>query len=153
MKKLSLLIFILVFAASAVGLAAPSSSKSMSAPKPPATQTAPKAPAPTQTAPASEYKPSAPASSYSNTAPKPAQSIPQATQPSGGGFLRTIGMVGSGMLIGGLLGNMFGFGHSAMLTSLIGILFNILVLVGILMVGRYLWNRFKTGRAHADRRN
>lgn len=145
MKKLLLLTFLLVFAFNAVCFAAPSSSRSAPAPKPSVTQTAPAA------APSSGYKPSAPASSYSNTAPKAAVSQP-AQQPATGGFMRTLGMLGSGMLIGGLLGGMFGFGNSGMLASLVGILFNVIALAGIFMAGRYLWNRFKMSRTETNRR-
>lgn len=50
-------------------------------------------------------------------------------------------MFGGGMLPN-VLGNMFGFGQ--FLSSLIGMVFNVLLLAGIFMGGRYLWNRFKT---------
>ncbi|MDR3564189.1 MAG: hypothetical protein P4N59_22520 [Negativicutes bacterium] len=152
MKKLLLLTFLLLFAFQAVSFAAISGSKSapMPAPKAPVTQMAPSA-APS-TAPATGYKPSAPASSYSDTAPK--STLPQATQqPASGGFMRNLGMIGGGMLLGGLLGNMFGNESSGMLASLVGLLFNIILLVGIFLAGRYAWNKFKKSREETNRRN
>jgi predicted lipid-binding transport protein (Tim44 family) len=145
-KKLLLLTFLVLFAVSTVCAAAPSSSsRPASAPKPSTSQTAP------ATSPSSGYKPSAPASSYSNTAPKPAAPQP-AQQPATGGWMRTLGMLGSGMLIGGLLSSLFGFGNSGMFASIIGILANVVLLAGIFMAGRFLWTKYKEHRAETQRR-
>ncbi len=151
MKKLLLFTFLFVFAFNAMCFAAVSGSKSAPRPaapaaKPPTTQTTP--------APSTDYKPSAPANSYSNTAPAATTAMPQAPQqPASGGFMRNLGMLGGGMLLGGLLGNMFGFGNSGMFATLAGLLFNVIVVVGIFMAGRFLWNRYKKGREQPNRRN
>lgn len=137
MKKLWLLTILFVFAFNVVCFAAISGAKprmSSPAPKPPTTQTTPQ----------SGYTPSAPASSYSEQAPavKPptAQAAPQ---PASGGFMRGLGTFGGGMLLGGLLGSMFGFGNTGMFASLMGMLFNVVLIVGVFMAGRYVWNKFK----------
>jgi len=137
MKKLSLLTLLLMFAFNVVCFAAVSGAKprmSSPAPKPPTTQTAPN----------SNYKPSAPASSYSEKAPAVKSTTPQtAPQPATGGFMRTLGMIGGGMLLGGFLSSMFGFGATGMFANLIGILFNVVLLVGVFLAGRFLWQKYK----------
>ena len=140
MRKIVLITFLFVFAFNSVGLAAVSSSKpkSSSMPKSSTTQ---KAPA-TQ---ADGYKPSTPANTLSEKAPAAKAPAAQAQQQStSSSFMRNLGMFGGGMLLGSMLGSMFGFGHSEFLSSLIGMVFNVLLLAGIFMGGRYLWNRFKT---------
>lgn len=143
MKKLVLLTVLFVFAFQTLGFAAIGGSRPrMSSPsRPRTTQTAP--------APSNNYKPSAPASSYSDKAPAAKPAAPQASQPATGGFMRNMGMFGGGMLLGSLLGGMFGFGHTGLFASLIGILFNIIFVAGIFMAGRYLWDRLKS----RDKRN
>ncbi|WP_425060491.1 hypothetical protein SCACP_12070 [Sporomusa carbonis] len=143
MKKLLLLTFVFMFAFNTVSFAAVSGSKpKMSSPvsKPPTTQTAP------SKGTSSEYKPSAPASSYSEKAPaaaaKPANQQ-TVQQPNTGGFLRNFGLFGGGMLLGSMLGGLFGFGNTGMFASIMGMLFNIILLAGVFMAGRYLWNKFK----------
>ncbi|WP_371371672.1 hypothetical protein [Sporomusa aerivorans] len=146
MKKLLLLTFMLMFAFNTVSFAAVSGSKSkMSAPssKPPTTQTTPAKDT------SSEYKPSAPAQSYSDKAPAAAakpnsQTMQQPAQQSNtGGFLRNAGLFGGGMLLGSMLGGMFGFGNAGMFANIMGMLFNVLILAGIFMAGRFLWDKFK----------
>ncbi|BBB91988.1 MAG TPA: hypothetical protein PKA28_06070 [Methylomusa anaerophila] len=150
MKKLLVLTFLFAFAFNTVCFAAVGSSKPrMSTPsrKPPATQ---------QASPSNGgYQPSAPAGSYTDKAPAAKQSTPQTAQtpqqqPSSGGFLRNMGMFGGGMLLGGLLGGMLGFGNAGMFASLMGVLFNVLLVVGVFMAGRYLWDRFKRSREKAN---
>ena len=144
-KRLVLLTFVLVFAAHAIGFAAVGGSKPrMSSPsRPSTTQTAP--------APASSYKPSAPASSYTEKAPATKAASPQTAQPATGGFMRNLGMIGGGMLLGGMLSNMLGFGNSGMLSNIVGMLFNVMLLAGVFMAGRYAWDKFKN--RDRDRRN
>jgi len=139
MKKLLLMTFLFLFAFNSVSFAAVSSSKprmSSPAPKSSTTQTAP--------SPSTDYKPSAPANSYSEKAPAAKSTTPQtAQQQTSGGFMRNLGMFGGGMLLGSLLGGMFGFGNTGMFATLAGMLFNIMLIAGVFMAGRYLWNKFK----------
>jgi len=138
-KKLLLITFLFIFAFQAIGFAAVSSSRpriSSPVPKPPTTQTAP--------SPSSGYKPSAPANSYSQTAPAAKSTSPSTVQqPASSGFMRGFGLFGGGMLLGSLLGGTFGFGPTSGFATLAGILFNIFLIGGIIMAGRFLWEKFK----------
>lgn len=152
MKKLLLLTFLFMFAFNAVSFAAVSGSKSrISSPKskPPTTQTSP------AQSGSSDYKPSAPAQSYGEKAPAAAAkpNTQAAQQPSqSGGFLRTAGLLGGGMLLGSMLGGMFGFGNSGMFANIIGMLFNVMLLAGVFMAGRFLWNKFKNRDRDSNQR-
>lgn len=147
MKKIFLLTFMFIFAFNAVSFAAVSGSKSKTSTpsaKPPTTQTAPS----TQTSPSkstSEYKPSAPAQSYNEKAPAAAAkpNTQAAQQQTGSSFLRNAGMFAGGMFLGSMLGNMFGFGGAGMFADIMGMVFNLILLAGVFMAGRFLWNKFK----------
>jgi uncharacterized membrane protein YciS (DUF1049 family) len=52
-------------------------------------------------------------------------------------------LLGGGMLLGGMLGSMFGFGNMGFLSTILGILINVMLVVGVVMGIRYLWNKFK----------
>lgn len=136
MKKVLLLTFVLIFALNGLAFAAKSSSRPASRPA---------APAASQTAPATGYKPSAPASSYNDKAPAVKQpAAAQTTQPStGSNWMRNVGMFAGGMMLGGLLSNMLGFGHSGMFADILGMLASILPIIAIFMLGRFLWVRYK----------
>ena len=150
MRKKLLLIVVFIFALNSVCFAAVGGSKvKMSSPSMKSSTT--------QTAPASSvnsYKPSASPNSYSDKAP--ASSVqaakPANTQSQSGGFLRKAALFGGGMLLGGLLGNMLGFGAGGMFASIIGMLVNIAIVVGIFMVGRYLWRSYKDRQAKRQER-
>jgi len=152
MKKLLLLTFLFMFAFNAVSFAAVSGSKSRTsspASKPPTSQTSP------AKSGSSDYKPSAPAQSYGEKAPAAAAkpNTQAAQQPSqSGGFLRTAGLLGGGMLLGSMLGGMFGFGNSGMFANIIGMLFNVMLLAGVFMAGRFLWNKFKNRDRDSNQR-
>ncbi|QDR80002.1 hypothetical protein [Sporomusa termitida] len=141
-KKLLVLTVLFMFAFTTVSFAAKGGFKSRPA------SPAPR-PATNQTAPAknttSDYKPSAPAQSYGDKAPAAAAkpNAQPAQQQTGGGFLRSAGLLGGGMLLGSMLGGMFGFGESGMFASLMGMLFNIILLAAVFMAGRFLWEKFK----------
>lgn len=151
MKKIVLLTFMFMFAFNAVSFAAVSGSKSkISSPsaKPPTTQSSP-----TQKS-STEYKPSAPAQSYGEKAPAAAaKSNTQApAQQSGSSFLRNAGLFGGGMLLGSMLGGMFGFGGSGMFANIFGMLFNVILLAGVVMAGRFLWMKFKNRNNSSNQR-
>ena len=151
MKKILLFTFLCIFAFQSVIFAAASSSKGSSAPR-----TSPGVSQPSHSAPSSQnaapgYKPSAPANSYNEKAPaaaaKPQQPQPPQQQSTGSSFLRNLGMIGGGMLLGGMIGNMFGFGSSGMFSQIAGLLVNVMLLGLIIMLVRYIWNRFQSSRA------
>lgn len=141
LNRVLLVTFLLIFSLNSFAYAAKSSSKPPSRPSAP-TQSAP---ATTNTAPASGYKPSAPASSYNDKAPAAKQAAAaQTTQPStGSNWMRNIGMFAGGMMLGGLLSNMLGFGHSGMLADIMGMIVSIVPIIAVFLLGRFLWSRYK----------
>ena len=142
MKKLMVLTVLFMFAFTTVSFAAVGGSKRSSSPAPrPSTNQA--APAKNTTG---DYKPSAPAQSYGDKAPAAAakpNTQPAQQQQTGGGFLRSAGLFGGGMLLGSMLGGMFGFGDTGMFASMMGMLFNVILLAAVFMAGRFLWEKFK----------
>lgn len=145
MRKLLLFTFLCMFAFQSISFAAASSSKGSSAPRSAPAVSKPAA-APSA---APGYKPSAPASTYGDKAPAAtakAPQQPQAQQSTGSSFLRTAAMIGGGMLLGSMLGNMFGFGSNAMMSQIAGIVLNFMILGLIFLAGRYLWTRFRAGK-------
>lgn len=148
MKKILALVLVLVFAFSSVSFAAVSSSRTRSSSPSISTPSTPKSAPSQQTSPSTQgstYTPSASANSYSDKAPasqvKPGVQTPQ--QQNNGGFWRNAGMFGGGMLLGSMLSSMFGFGHMGAMSSIFGMIFNIIILAGIFMGIRYLWSRFR----------
>ena len=145
MKRILLLTFLLIFALNSFAFAAKSSSKPSSPSRP--STSAPAAPttSPAQATPSTGYKPSAPAHTYSDKAPavKPPAPPQAAPQSSGSSWLRNAGMFAGGMLLGGMLSNMFGHGNSGMLADILGILISVIPIIAIFMLGRFLWLRHK----------
>lgn len=149
MKKILALVLVLVFAFSSVSFAAVSSSRTRSSSPSIGSSTTKSAPS-QQTSPSTQgstYTPSASANTYSDKAPA-SQAKPgvQTPQQNNGGFWRNAGMFGGGMLLGSMLSSMFGFGNMGAMSSIFGMLFNIIILAAIVMGIRYLWNRFRNNR-------
>lgn len=153
MRKIIVLTLTLVFLISTVCFAAVSSSgrssssgsKSFSAPS---GSSSTKSAAPGNTG--GTYKPSAPANSFGDKAPA-SQTTPgmqSQTQSSTGGFWRNASMIGGGFLAGSLLGNMFGFGNNmgGGMSGIFGMLINILIIGGIVMLVRNLWDKYKSNK-------
>lgn len=154
MKKIIAFTAVLLLVFSSFCFAAVSSSGSKSSA--PRSSTSTTSPAVRQTSPAtsdSQYKPSAPSGSYSDKAPSTAQTKPGTTPANNssgsGGFWRNAGLFGGGMLMGGFLSHMLGFGQMGAMSSIFGLLFNILILAAVVIGIRYVWSRFR-GR---DKRN
>ncbi len=159
MKKILVFTLSLMLILSSVSFAAVSSSGSKSSSRPSTSTSLPSGGSSTRQAapssPGSTYKPSAPSSSYSDKAPSSqvkqgTQTNTQQPQQSSGGFWRNAGLFGGGMLLGSMLGHAFGFSPLSGMSSIFGVLFNILILAAIIMGIRYLWNKF---RSNNDRRN
>ena len=55
-------------------------------------------------------------------------------------------MFGGGMLMGSMLGNMFGFGSNGMFSEILGLLFNVMIVVLLFKAALYIWNRFRANR-------
>jgi len=54
------------------------------------------------------------------------------------------------MLLGSMLGGMFGLGSSGIFSEIIGMFFNVMIIGLIFMAGRYAWNRFQESRKKKD---
>ena len=98
--------------------------------------------------PNQEYRPSKPGASPT----KPAANRGTAAANPGtpwGGMLRNIGLLAGGMMIGGLLSSLFGFGGSGFLADFLGLLTNVLLIyAGIRLL---LWLIAKFRGRDADR--
>jgi len=148
MKKIMVLALMLMMFVSTVCFAAVSSSGSKSSTPSSSSKSSTSTPSlDKQTAPSGSYQPTAPANSYSNTVPakQATPSAQQNTQPqsSTSSFWRNASMIGGGMLAGSLLGNMFGSGNMGGESSIFGMLINLLMVGGVVMGIRYLWNKYK----------
>lgn len=146
MKKIVLFTVLFIFSCNIISFAAVSGSKARRATppsKPPTTQST-SAASPSN----NDYKPSTPAKNLNEKAPETKQSTTQTVnqQSSTGGFLRNMGMFGSGMLLGGMLSSMFGFGSTGMFAQLADMLITMLMFAGLLFVGRTLWNKLKNNK-------
>ena len=152
MKKILLFTFLLLFAFQSMTFAAVSGSKGSSAPRTPSVSRPAAAPSsPTSPSTAPGYKPSTPATSYNDKAPATAAKPQQTAQPStGSSFLRNAAMIGGGMLLGSMLGNMFGFGSNGMFAEIIGVLFNVMLVFLVVFGLRYAWTRYRASREKKD---
>jgi len=147
MKKIMTLTLILMMFVSTVCFAAVSSSGAKSSSPASSSKASTSSPSSSKpTAPSGSYKPTAPANSYSDKAPvkQVAPSAPNTQPPSStSSFWRNATMFGGGMLAGSLLGNIFGTSNMGGESSLLGMLLNLLMIGGIVMGIRYLWNKYK----------
>lgn len=150
MKRIIALTLMLIMLASTVCFAAVSSSgsKSSSSSGSKSSTSAPSSSSKTAPASSGEYKPSAPASSFSDKAPAkqlaPGVQSNTPAQSSGSSFWRNASLFGGGMLAGSMLGNLFGSGYNmGGGSSLFGMLFNLLLIGGVVMGIRYLWDKYK----------
>lgn len=136
MKKVLLITFVLIFALNGLCFAAKSSSS----------RPASRPSSPTTTAPAGGYKPSAPANTYTDKAPlNRAAATTQAPQQStGSSWMRNVGMLAGGMMLGGMLSSMLGHGSTGMLADIMGLLISLVPILILVMLGRFLWIRYKS---------
>lgn len=135
MKKVLLITFVLIFALNGFCFAAKSSSSRPSGGS-----------SSSSTAPASGYKPSAPANTYTDKAPlNRAAATTQAPQQStGSSWMRNVGMLAGGMMLGGMLSSMLGQGSTGMLADIMGLLVSLVPILLLVMLGRFLWIRYKS---------
>ncbi len=152
-KKIFAIALVCFFAMYSVSFAAIGGGKIKSSPAPKAS-TSQSATTPKADTSKDGYKASAPANSYSDKAPaaNSKTSATAAKTQSGsamGGMLRNIGLLAGGMMLGSLLGNMFGMG-AGMFSDILGLLTNVLIFGAIFMVGKILWNKFKNRNKDKD---
>ena len=148
MKKIMALTLMLIMLVSTVCFAAVSSSGSKSSSPSSSSKSSTSTPSlDKQTAPSGSYQPTAPANSYSNTAPakQATPSAQQSTQPqsSTSSFWRNASMIGGGMLAGSMLGSLFGNNNMGGESSFFGMLINFLIIGGVVMGIRHLWDKYK----------
>jgi predicted lipid-binding transport protein (Tim44 family) len=128
-------------AVSSSGSRSSSGSKSFSAPS--SSSSPSKSAAPGNTG--GTYKPSAPANSLGDKAPAK-QTTPDVQQSnpsqSTGGFWRNASMIGGGFLAGSLFGSLFG-GHMGGMSGIFSMLLNLLVIGGVVMLVRNVWDKYK----------
>lgn len=88
--------------------------------------------------PNQEYRPSKPATGQTNPAAAANRSTPAASAATPwGGMMRNIGLLAGGMMLGGLLSSLFGFGAGGFMADVLGLLMNgLLIYAGIRLV---LW--------------
>ena len=146
-RKISFFTFLLIFVLSGICSAAKSSSRPVSRPSAPITRSAPT----TESTTTSGYKPSAPASSYTDKVPSATTQLP--SQSTGSSWMRSAGMFAGGMMMGGLLSNMMGYGNSGLLANIMGMLISFVPIIMIFMLGRFLWNRYKKKQEDDQRNN
>ena len=56
--------------------------------------------------------------------------------------MRNIGLLAGGMMLGSLLGSMFGMG-SGLFADILGLLMNVVLIGAVFMIGRLLWNKLR----------
>ncbi len=150
LKKIAVIAMMFVFAMSSMAMAAkggakmssPSAAPSVSSP---AKSAAPAAPSASQS---KEYKPSQDAKSIDKNAPaaaKPSTAAPAQSSSPWGGMMRNIGLFAGGMMLGGLLGSMFGMGTGFM-SDILGLLMNVAIFAAAFMLIRMLWSKFRSGK-------
>ena len=143
-KKIMTVLVVTLFAMSSMAFAARGGAK-ISAPKAaPSISTSKNAPAASSPS-TKEYTPSKDAKSLSKDAPTTgAASAASAAKSSSpwGGMMRNIGLLAGGMMLGSLLGSMFGMG-SGLFADILGLLMNVVLIGAVFMIGRLLWNKLR----------
>lgn len=93
------------------------------------------------------YAPSKDAKSLSSSAPaaNAKANAAAATKSSTpwGGIMRSVGLFAGGMLLGGLLSNLFGMGGTGFMSEVMGLIMNLVILGAVVMLARMLWTKFK----------
>lgn len=62
-----------------------------------------------------------------------------------GNAMRNMGLLAGGMMLGSLLGQMFGFGAGSFMADMFGLLVNGFIVVFVLRLLTHLWNSFRGG--------
>lgn len=162
LKKIGVMLVAAAFVVSAgVGTAdAAKGGGRISAPK----VSAPKTTAPKASQPAAstqkdtpntkEYAPSKKADQYKETAPaaksgtNAVSNAAAAAQKSTGwgSALRTMGMLAGGMMLGSMLGHLFGFGGTGLFADIMGLVVNLAIIAAVICLLNMLVRRFIIGR-------
>lgn len=118
----------------------------------------PRANSPLQNArPNQQYHPSQKAGDIPSAAPRAASPSPRAGMNSvpyhgtrWGNMLRGMGLFAGGMMLGGLLGNLFGFGAGSFMGDFFGLLINGLLIYFVFHFLSRLWSSFRGSAARRE---
>lgn len=67
-----------------------------------------------------------------------------------GGIMRNVGLLAGGMFLGSMLSSLFGFGNMGFMADMLGMLFNIILLLVILSLAVRLWRKFRGRKQHQE---
>ena len=67
-----------------------------------------------------------------------------------GGFMRNLGMIAGGMMLGGMLSQMFGLGGSGFFDLFFGVLANVILFGGLIMLGSFIWRKIKENKMKSN---
>lgn len=95
----------------------------------------------------SDYKPSASANSYKDKAPEASAKSNINTgvgqNSNTGSFMRNLGMIAGGMMFGSMLSHMFGLGGSGFFDLFFGVLANVVLFGGTIMIINFIWRKIR----------
>ena len=167
LKKIGVLLVAAAFAVSA-GAGTADAAKGggrISTPKVSAPKAAPKASTPSASTKkdspnTKEYAPSKKADQYSESAPAAKSATPNtasnaaaasAQKSTGwGSALRTMGMLAGGMMLGSMLGHLFGFGGAGLFADIMGLVGNLAIIAAVIYLVNMLVRRFMNRKSSND---
>lgn len=80
-----------------------------------------------------------------------ANAQPRTNQSSGwGSAMRNIGLLAGGMFLGSMLSSLFGWGNMGFMADILGVMFNIILLLVIVSLISHLWRKFRGKKNSSD---
>lgn len=67
-----------------------------------------------------------------------------------GSAMRNIGLLAGGMFLGSMLSSLFGWGNMGFMADILGVMFNIILLLVIVSLISHLWRKFRGKKNNAD---
>lgn len=67
-----------------------------------------------------------------------------------GSAMRNIGLLAGGMFLGSMLSSLFGWGNMGFMADILGVMFNIVLLLVIISLISHLWRKFRSRKNDAD---
>lgn len=67
-----------------------------------------------------------------------------------GSAMRNIGLLAGGMFLGSMLSSLFGWGNMGFMADILGVMFNIILLLVIVSLISYLWRKFRGKKNTSD---
>ncbi|SJZ98914.1 hypothetical protein [Megasphaera cerevisiae] len=64
-----------------------------------------------------------------------------------GGTMRNIGLLAGGMFLGSMLSSLFGWGNMGFMADILGVLFNVVLVMVVVSLGMSLWRKFRNRRS------